>query len=95
MGYGHGRLAPPDILDLNCLWTAAKVMLKNYAVASEISDCEMWKMLQLPWKSLPSIVEYYYMWKTTDRFVQQVSYWDVADSKSDGIQHIFRNSSDT
>ena len=28
--------------------------------------------VQLPWKSLPSIVEYYYMWKTTDRFVQQV-----------------------
>lgn len=27
--------------------------------------------LQLPWKSLKSIVEYYYMWKTTDRYVQQ------------------------
>ncbi|XP_010078260.1 PREDICTED: metastasis-associated protein MTA3-like, partial [Pterocles gutturalis] len=25
----------------------------------------------LPWKSLTSIVEYYYMWKTTDRYVQQ------------------------
>lgn len=30
-------------------------------------------MLQLPWKSLTSIIEYYYMWKTTDRYVQQVS----------------------
>lgn len=28
---------------------------------------------QLPWKSLTSIIEYYYMWKTTDRYVQQVS----------------------
>lgn len=28
--------------------------------------------LQLPWKSLTSIIEYYYMWKTTDRYVQQV-----------------------
>ncbi|EHH28226.1 hypothetical protein EGK_18616 [Macaca mulatta] len=27
--------------------------------------------LQLPWKSLTSIIEYYYMWKTTDRYVQQ------------------------
>ncbi|MEQ2164296.1 hypothetical protein GOODEAATRI_005157, partial [Goodea atripinnis] len=33
----------------------------------------------LPWKSLTSIIEYYYMWKTTDRYVQQcrlcVSCW--------------------
>lgn len=28
---------------------------------------------QLPWKSLTSIIEYYYMWKTTDRYVQQVN----------------------
>ncbi|MBN3281245.1 MTA1 protein, partial [Polyodon spathula] len=27
--------------------------------------------LPLPWKSLTSIIEYYYMWKTTDRYVQQ------------------------
>ena len=27
--------------------------------------------LQLPWKTLKNIVEYYYMWKTTDRYVQQ------------------------
>ncbi|KAL4630399.1 metastasis-associated protein MTA1-like isoform X2 [Arapaima gigas] len=25
----------------------------------------------LPWKSLTSIIEFYYMWKTTDRYVQQ------------------------
>uniref|UniRef100_S4RGI4 Metastasis associated 1 n=1 Tax=Petromyzon marinus TaxID=7757 RepID=S4RGI4_PETMA len=25
----------------------------------------------LPWKTLSSIIEYYYMWKTTDRYVQQ------------------------
>lgn len=28
---------------------------------------------QLPWKSLASIVQFYYMWKTTDRYIQQVS----------------------
>lgn len=26
---------------------------------------------QLPWKTLKNLVEYYYMWKTTDRYVQQ------------------------
>lgn len=28
-------------------------------------------IFKLPWKSLRDIVEYYYMWKTTDRYVQQ------------------------
>lgn len=28
-------------------------------------------MLQLPWKTLKNVIEYYYMWKTTDRYVQQ------------------------
>jgi len=27
--------------------------------------------LQLPWKTLKNVIEYYYMWKTTDRYVQQ------------------------
>ncbi|KAG1652200.1 Metastasis-associated protein MTA3 [Nymphon striatum] len=27
--------------------------------------------LVLPWKTLKNIIEYYYMWKTTDRYVQQ------------------------
>lgn len=27
--------------------------------------------LQLPWKSVKNIVEYYYMWKTTDRSINQ------------------------
>lgn len=29
---------------------------------------------QLPWKSLASIVQFYYMWKTTDRYIQQVGF---------------------
>lgn len=28
---------------------------------------------QLPWKSLASVVQFYYMWKTTDRYIQQVT----------------------
>lgn len=40
---------------------------------SEIIVVVLFPRLQLPWKSLTSIIEYYYMWKTTDRYVQQVS----------------------
>lgn len=28
-------------------------------------------IIQLPWKSVKNIVEYYYMWKTTDRSINQ------------------------
>lgn len=28
-------------------------------------------VFQLPWKTLKNVIEYYYMWKTTDRYVQQ------------------------
>ena len=28
-------------------------------------------LIQLPWKSIRDIVEYFYMWKTTDRHLQQ------------------------
>jgi metastasis-associated protein MTA len=31
------------------------------------------KKSKLPWKSLKSIIEYYYTWKTTDRYVQRKS----------------------
>ncbi|XP_016898156.1 metastasis-associated protein MTA1 [Cynoglossus semilaevis] len=34
-------------------------------------EMEEWSASELPWKSLTSIIEYYYMWKTTDRYVQQ------------------------
>lgn len=42
---------------------------------------------QLPWKSLTSIVEYYYMWKTTDRYVQQVGSLGWAGRGSGGVGH--------
>jgi len=28
-------------------------------------------VFQLPWKTLKNVIEYYYVWKTTDRYVQQ------------------------
>lgn len=27
--------------------------------------------IQLPWKSMKNLIEYYYFWKTTDRYVQR------------------------
>ena len=30
----------------------------------------------LPWKELPSIIEFYYMWKTSDRCVDQVNIYE-------------------
>lgn len=42
---------------------------------------------QLPWKTLKNIVEYYYMWKTTDRYVQQKRVKAVeAESK---LKHVY------
>ncbi|OCT58033.1 hypothetical protein XELAEV_18002696mg, partial [Xenopus laevis] len=39
---------------------------------------------QLPWKSLTSIIEYYYMWKTTDRYVQQINVNNVKPAVVNG-----------
>lgn len=51
------------ITDKPCL------LVDNFFVADRfLLSC----ISQLPWKSLTSIIEYYYMWKTTDRYVQQV-----------------------
>lgn len=46
---------------------------------------------KLPWKSLTSIIEYYYMWKTTDRYVQQVGqFWPQLnlDNEIFSISHL-------
>ena len=40
-------------------------------VSSKLSSLVFLLQDFLPWKTLKSIVEYYYMWKTTDRYVQQ------------------------
>nr|CAD7405262.1 unnamed protein product [Timema poppensis] len=38
---------------------------------TEIKEKAKGEQPQLPWKTLKNIIEYYYMWKTTDRYVQQ------------------------
>jgi metastasis-associated protein MTA len=46
-------------------------MLKLFSDCTEADLRYQFIYLQLPWKTLKNIIEYYYMWKTTDRYVQQ------------------------
>uniref|UniRef100_A0A3P8V9F0 Metastasis associated 1 n=1 Tax=Cynoglossus semilaevis TaxID=244447 RepID=A0A3P8V9F0_CYNSE len=48
-------------------WSASESLFEEKEKKSKKKK----KKLCLPWKSLTSIIEYYYMWKTTDRYVQQ------------------------
>ncbi|MGH0129981.1 UNVERIFIED_CONTAM: hypothetical protein FKN15_025842 [Acipenser sinensis] len=52
-------------------WSASEANLFEEALEKYGKDFIDIRQDFLPWKSLTSIVEYYYMWKTTDRYVQQ------------------------
>jgi metastasis-associated protein MTA len=54
-------------------WSASEANLFEEAMEKERYEKDFTNIRAdcLPWKSLRSIVEYYYMWKTTDRYVQQ------------------------
>ncbi|XP_032819658.1 metastasis-associated protein MTA1-like isoform X2 [Petromyzon marinus] len=52
-------------------WSAAEANLFEEALEKYGKDFTDIRLDFLPWKSLTSIIEYYYMWKTTDRYVQQ------------------------
>ncbi|GCC32150.1 hypothetical protein chiPu_0010610 [Chiloscyllium punctatum] len=52
-------------------WSASEANLFEEALEKYGKDFDDIQQDFLPWKSLTSIVEYYYMWKTTDRYVQQ------------------------
>ncbi|MGH0114941.1 UNVERIFIED_CONTAM: hypothetical protein FKN15_065865, partial [Acipenser sinensis] len=58
-------------------WSASEANLFEEALEKYGKDFADIRQDFLPWKSLTSIVEYYYMWKTTDRYVQQspFGYW--------------------
>ena len=53
------------------MWLQQVDLFEFCECENENSTFECQISSQLPWKSLKSIVEYYYMWKTTDRYVQQ------------------------
>ncbi|XP_072559659.1 metastasis-associated protein MTA3 isoform X2 [Paramormyrops kingsleyae] len=52
-------------------WSASEAGLFEEALEKYGKDFSDIRQDFLPWKSLTSIIEYYYMWKTTDRYVQQ------------------------
>ncbi|XP_014677878.1 PREDICTED: metastasis-associated protein MTA3-like [Priapulus caudatus] len=52
-------------------WSAAEANLFEEAIEKYGKDFSDIRQDFLPWKSLKNIIEYYYMWKTTDRYVQQ------------------------
>ncbi|XP_064411690.1 metastasis-associated protein MTA3 isoform X2 [Latimeria chalumnae] len=52
-------------------WSASEASLFEEALEKYGKDFNDIRQDFIPWKSLTSIVEYYYMWKTTDRYVQQ------------------------
>ncbi|XP_072555166.1 metastasis-associated protein MTA1 isoform X2 [Paramormyrops kingsleyae] len=52
-------------------WSASEANLFEEALEKYGKDFADIQQDFLPWKSLTSIIEYYYMWKTTDRYVQQ------------------------
>ena len=52
-------------------WSASEGNLFEEAMDKYGKDFHDLRNDFLPWKTLKAIVEYYYMWKTTDRYVQQ------------------------
>uniref|UniRef100_A0A8C4Q708 Metastasis associated 1 family member 3 n=1 Tax=Eptatretus burgeri TaxID=7764 RepID=A0A8C4Q708_EPTBU len=52
-------------------WSASEANLFEEALEKYGKDFSDIRLDFLPWKSLSSVIEYYYMWKTTDRYVQQ------------------------
>ena len=52
-------------------WSAAEANLFEDALEKYGKDFNEIRKDYLPWKSLKSIIEYYYTWKTTDRYVQR------------------------
>uniref|UniRef100_A0A069DWQ2 Putative histone deacetylase complex mta1 component n=1 Tax=Panstrongylus megistus TaxID=65343 RepID=A0A069DWQ2_9HEMI len=52
-------------------WSASEANLFEEALEKYGKDFNDIRQDFLPWKSVKNIIEYYYMWKTTDRYVQQ------------------------
>ncbi|XP_022920075.1 metastasis-associated protein MTA3 isoform X2 [Onthophagus taurus] len=52
-------------------WSASEANLFEEALDKYGKDFNDIRQDFLPWKTLKNVIEYYYMWKTTDRYVQQ------------------------
>lgn len=52
-------------------WSASEATLFEEAIEKYGKDFNDIRRDFLPWKSMKNIIEYFFMWKTTDRYVQQ------------------------
>lgn len=52
-------------------WSSGEASLFEEGIRKQGKEFLEIQQEYLPWKSLSSIIEYYYMWKTTDKYVQQ------------------------
>jgi len=52
-------------------WSSAEANLFEEAIEKYGKDFNDIRKDFLPWKSMKNIIEYFFMWKTTDRYVQQ------------------------
>ena len=52
-------------------WSASEANLFNEALEKHGKEFDSIKRDYLPWKTMRNIIEYFFMWKTTDCYVQQ------------------------
>lgn len=64
----HGPVLCRDEMER---WSASEANLFEEALERYGKDFNDIRQDYLPWKSLKSIIEYYYMWKTTDRYLKK------------------------
>ena len=62
---------PLLIQDQSEEWSASEAALFEEALDKHGKEFGEIRKEFLPWKTMPSIIEYYYMWKTTDRYMRQ------------------------
>jgi len=62
---------PLLIQDQSEEWSASEASLFEEALEKYGKDFGEIRKHVLPWKPMPAIIEYYYMWKTTDRYMRQ------------------------
>uniref|UniRef100_A0AAR2IHZ0 Metastasis associated 1 family, member 2 n=1 Tax=Pygocentrus nattereri TaxID=42514 RepID=A0AAR2IHZ0_PYGNA len=67
-------------------WSASEAMLFEEALEKYGKDFNDIRQDFLPWKSLASVVQFYYMWKTTDRYIQQKRL-KAAEADRDIVMH--------
>ena len=71
-GKSEVNVGPVFIRDEFEDWSKAEVQLFEEGNQKYSKDFLAIRNELLPWKELPSIIEFYYMWKTSDRCVDQV-----------------------